>query len=315
MANATLKSILERKKKELEAQTQERNVSQETSEESTQTAPLADEEHQEIQTESEQAQGREQESEHETNKEEQEDKEDYKRKFQRASGKISSLEKRSNQAEKEAERLRKEIAKLEIELEKSTKDTEKSTPKNVENTEDDFEWMEDEEDENEKNTLKSSKPQKLTPSKTDDLDERIENAFAQREAKAREKKFIKELDNVVSSLGEQSSFIEVANEPDFNNFITQSRAKLAIFNSALNYQDEESVALLKEILTQYLGKNKETTVSKNVPVKPQNNAVKSNKAKTITYEQYQKAVREKGIASKRNKAREVINAWRKQENQ
>ncbi len=341
MANATLKQIIAKRRLAEEQSTQQSEDTnqqetahideQETIEEVPDVAP-SDEVEQEPSIPDEA--GRDDEEDNQNDKgqsdkgksdnQDKKKEDDFKRKFERLSGKMSKTEKERNEAKAEAERLRKEAEELRARL--AVREELKSSQQSLHDDDVDYDDEDDEgfiwgnddysDDEDVKPAKKNRKSKSEKPKAEEDIDSKVEAVLARREKERQEKAFIKEMDNVISSLGEQSNFVELANEPTFIEFINKKRTRKAIFNDALTDIDKESVDLLKELVTDYLGKNTEPVEkpksNTSVSVQKNRNAPKQ-KSNVISEAQYQQAVRDMGKASKRKQARAIVRAYKKQQ--
>lgn len=234
------------------------------------------------------------------------EQDDYKRKFERLSGKVSSLEKKANQAEQDAELLRQKLAEANARraLEKERSQTETDDEEN----EDD--WGFDDKEGKPKKKATSAK------SKTEiNVSEEVNKVLSQKEKENQRNYFIKSLNGKLKSLGEESSFLELINEPSFEKYIRDNRRRSVLFDNSAETQDEESIAIMEELLIGYLGKEK-TETKKNTTspnVRSDNKPSSYKKTNEITEAQYQKALKDKRHASRRAKANEIIQAYHEQQ--
>lgn len=244
---------------------------------------------------------------------------DFKRKFERLKGKTSGMEKALNAAEAQAKTLRERLERLEarqlVQDELAARGSEANVDDTVERTVDeggDFGWFSGDESPSEQ----PSKPKATKADKSDkapaDVRDEIKQVLAEREQAQKQQSFVDKMDGVLSELGDKSSFIELINEPDFDAFVSNSRQRLALFNSASSHQDDEAVAMMRQIVGEYLGKDKTKATLTSPTVKKQNKAMPKSKGEQINYEQYLQAVKDKRFASRRAAANKIIAAYNKQ---
>lgn len=233
---------------------------------------------------------------------------DYERKFKRLSGKMSQVEREKNEAKKRAQELEERLAELKA-RERLAAERDSSKPDGQDEQDGwDFDWSEE---------GAKTKPQRARsqPEKEErNVSAEVERILAEKEQQKRHAIFNRRLDDELKQLGEESSFIELVNEPDFDEFIMKNRVRKALFADSAQHQDDEAAEIMVKLVREYLGKNN-TVENKTTPnVKKATKPPEKPKAPLITEEEYLRAVRDKGVASKRKRANEIISAYHKQQN-
>lgn len=339
MANATMQALKNRRKLQIEAREQESKdetidkEDQHRHDGAGQVEPVTAPENEDDQAESDIAETDDNDNANEETEqpadeqpaEPDEQPQDFKRKFERLSGKMSKTEKAKAQAEAEAEKLRQQLAKAEARLAAREEINALSNRENADNqrptTDDDTSsvpdtWFENGDFQSETVAPKQGKAKGNTGNQSaDDIDRRVDAVLAQRDKQRQQAQFADKMDAVLADLGDEAKFFELVNEPDFDAFVSSSRSRLAIFNDAAVHQDDEAVKEMTRIVADYLGKGKgkEKPKSKQTPeVKKQGQKMQKPKPKQISYEQYQQAVKDKRHPAKRKAANQVIAAWEKQ---
>lgn len=233
-------------------------------------------------------------------------KDDYERKFKRLSGKMGKVERERNEAKQRAKELEERLAELKAreKLEAEMKAKNKSQDDDFDDDYD-YEWGRDEPKEKSKGKKKA-----------DDIEveKEVERILAEKEKQKRHSIFNQKLDEELKDLGEESSFIELVNEPDFDKFIMSNRARKALFADSAQHQDDEAIQIMKNLVREYLGKNKVVENKTTPNVKNTSKRPPKKQENLITEEEYLRAIRDKGVASKRKRANEIIAAYHKQQN-
>lgn len=306
MPSATMRSINEKRKQMLDSQAQDERADN-TETETTDNAQSNevdnhDEENQQANLPDESPDKSTEDEGSESNPEPAKD--DYERKFKRLSGKMSQVERERNETKQRVKELEERLAELKA-REKLEAEMRAKNKSQDDDSEDDFDWGDEE---------PKSKPKGSKKADDSEVEKEVERILAEKEKQKRHSIFNQKLDEELKDLGEESSFIELINEPDFDKFIMGNRARKALFADSAQHQDDEAIQIMKKLVREYLGKNKVVENKTTPNVKNTSKQPPKKQENLITEEEYLKAIRDKGVASKRKRANEIIAAYYKQQN-
>ncbi|MBS9779180.1 MAG: hypothetical protein KGV51_01000 [Moraxellaceae bacterium] len=247
---------------------------------------------------------------------------DYKNKFNRVSKKVSKIE-------KEKARLAKEKAELEARLQAQSEQqaqpkddqSHNDTDNNIDNLDDiddmlqqemgeDWEFLDD----STKAGLRAiAKRTARNASNTATIDKEVEKVLSKREQQKQLNQFNRDMDNFVKNIDPDSDFVEIINEPSFDEFLNSNRRAKAMFVEASNSLDDDSKGLIQEVVSAYLGKQDiQPTVSNKTPnvsttSKPQPKKKKAISQKKIdwAYQNLKRPIHRKQALQIIAKAREL----------
>lgn len=232
---------------------------------------------------------------------------DIRERFERLSGKVSGLEKTNHAKDAEIEALRAELEALKNppKPQKSQEDMDKELEDELRKEVGADEW--DYLDDAQRKVMLAIA--KRGGKRTSDVDEKIQTALQERDNRRRSQTFIEKMDAELSGRGVK--FLSLMNDERFNEWVGRSRKRLAIFEAAMEHRDDEAKQDISDLIHDYYAEqgkpNKGTP-----PVKP-NQTKAAPKSDKISHEEYVKALRDKRHPGRREKARAIIAAYKKQE--
>lgn len=143
------------------------------------------------------------------------------------------------------------------------------------------------------------------------VEQRVNQILEQRDQQRRDQSFHDTLDRELATQG--TTLAALVNDPDFAAWANQNRRRLAIWDDAMKYRDDEAKT---DVLALYAEFRNQGVVDKGNHTTP---AVRASAAKAapkaeavITEEQYLQALRDKRHPRRRDAARKTIDAYKSQ---
>ena len=143
------------------------------------------------------------------------------------------------------------------------------------------------------------------------VEQRVNQILEQRDQQRRDQSFHDTLDRELATQG--TTLAALVNDPDFAAWANKSRRRLAIWDDAMKYRDDEAKT---DVLALYAEFRNQGVVDKGNHTTP---AVRASAAKAapkaeavITEEQYLQALRDKRHPRRRDAARKTIDAYKSQ---
>lgn len=229
--------------------------------------------------------------------------------FERLQGKTRKLESDNAHILRELEEAKTEIARLKNppSPQKSQKelDAEFESQLREEIGEDSWDYMDDA---SKKAIIALAKRGQKTAEP--DVEAKVQSALQQRDEQERSRGFVKQMDGLLKE--RDTSFIQLMNNEKFESWVQGRRSRLAVFEDAMRYRDEDAVKDLQKLVEEFYGDkpNKGNTATPQVKASNKSAAPKSEE---VTYDQYLQAVKDKRHPSKREAARKIIAAYYKQQ--
>lgn len=228
--------------------------------------------------------------------------------YERLQGKARSLEKDNAQIRKDLEEAKRQISELanppapqktQAELDKEFEDNLRE-----EVGADTWDYMDDA---SKKAIIAVAK---RSSGKPDNIDEKINDVLRQRDEQDSSRAFVKQLDNMLTPHG--VTFIQLANNDEFEQWINASRRRLAVFEDAMQHRDAEALKDVEYLVKEFYRGPDSPPDSSAPSVKP---SVKQPQAKIqeVTYDQYLQALRDKRHPSRRDNARKIIAQFKEQQ--